>query len=168
MKECTVKKPLPLLIGFGMGCCHTCLPLHPCSISFIHAHPRPRSYALYAPAFALVYVPALTPVCMRLHTCSFIRACTCTHSYTPVFVLICTCLYVPAFVPIRKCLRSCPFVRAWIRPHPRPPCLSVPAVALVRPCHPRSYMMRVRASSLSLACVCPVLSSCLWNFTVKV
>ena len=189
MKECK-KKTLPLLIGFGMGCCHTCMPLHPCSVSFVRACPHPHSYALYAPAFVLVrlhlhsfahicarvcacvhahlYMPAYVLVCTCLRSRSFVRACICARSHP--FVRTCDRAHsqVPAIVPVRKCLRSRSFVRAWIRPHPCPPCLSMPVVALVCPCRPRLYMTCVHASSLSLACIRPVLSFCLWNFTVKV
>ena len=111
-------------------------------------------------AFALVR-PRLRS-CMCLRSRPFVCACVCARLY--VFALVRNRLYAPAFVPVCKCLRSCSFVRTWTRLHPRPPRLSVPAVALVCPCHPRSYMTCVRVYSLSLACVRPVLSFCLWNF----
>jgi hypothetical protein len=149
MKECTVKKPLPLLIGFGMGCCRTCLPLHPCSISFICAHPRPRSYALYAPAFALVYVPAFTPVCTCLHTClrshSFVHACICAHSHPFVRACVRAQSQVPALVPVRTCLDS---------PAPTPT-LFVCASCCPRSSVPPSFVHDV------CACVLPLTGLCL-------
>ena len=111
-------------------------------------------------AFALVR-PRLRS-CMCLRSRPFVCACVRARPY--VFALIRNHLYAPAFVPVRKCLRSRSFVRTWIRRHPRPPRLSVPAVALVCPRRPCSYMMCVCVYSLSLACICPVLSCCLWNF----
>ena len=145
MKECK-KKTLPLLIGFGMGCCHTCMPLRPCSVSFVRARPHPHSYALYAPAFVLV----------RLHLHSFAhicaRVCACVHAhlYVPAYVLVRTCLRSRSFVRACICARSHPFVGACDRARSQ-----VPALALVRTCLDSPTPMP--ASFVHASC-CPRLS----------
>ena len=118
---------------------------------------------LYLPPLSLIHTGL-----MCLCTCLFICACTCTHSYMPVCTSMYLCLYTPIFI----CLHSCSFMHAclcahlsvfvlvcspWICMHPRPPHLSMPAVALVYPCCPCPYMPCVHAPSFSLACICPLL-----------
>ena len=127
MKECK-KKTLPLLIGFGMGCCHTCMPLHPCSVSFVRACPHPHSYALYAPAFALVH--------LRLHSfarvCAHVCACVHARLYAPVYVLVRT--YLRSFATICTRLRLCPFASACARARSYVPGFAGTHARLVCPC----------------------------------
>ena len=89
---------------------------------------------MLAPALVLIRtclcLHSFAPVCRCPRSRSFVHACVCTHS--SVFALVCS---------------------AWIRLHPRPPCLS--SFVFVRACPRLLVLVSTRSRSLLLVLARP-------------